>query len=160
MAMALAHLLNAEVASGLSRVRGGRVSVQVPIRQHVVDELLRVLPGMPPDVAVTLGDAGRLQVRYGLFHANARLHPAARLTPAPVVTVELASQMLAWALQRAPLPPFIQVSGRLVHVHLARVPELERAAPLWPHVEHLAISSIRGQLDVRLSLHVAQGRGQ
>lgn len=151
--MPLADVLRAEVLGGLRRLRGARVSAVVPVRQAVLDEVVRLVPGLPPDLAIALGGERHVQVRYGVFHANGRLAPGFS-GRAPSLTVELASQLVAWGLQRLSLPPFVAVRGRLVHVDLTRVPALADLAPLWPHVEAVSFASIPGRLDVRLDLHV------
>lgn len=152
--MAVADVLLAEVRDGLQRVRGAHVSLFVPVRQRVLERVLGLSPGVPPDLVVAIGDERRLQIRYGVFHANVLLHPTAVLSPAPVVTLELASQLVAWGLRRVALPPFVRVSGRLLRIHLAEVPALAAAAPLWRHVEQIAFDTIPGRLDVRVALDV------
>lgn len=148
------EVLEAELAAGLPRLAGTQVVAHVPVRQGVIAELLPLLPGVPPDVTVEIGADRHVQVRYGVFHANGRLAP--RITgDSPVLIFELASQLVAWGLQRLPLPPFVRVSGRLVQVHLLRVPALATVAPVWRHLESLTFTSVPGRLDVRLMVHVA-----
>lgn len=152
--MGVAEVLRAEIDDGFPRARGGRAALYLPLRQAVIDELLRLVPGVPPDLAIELGDDRRVQVRYGVFHANARLHPTAVLAPTPIVILELASQLVAWGLRRAPLPPFVRIAGRQLEIHLADVPALREAAPLWRHVEQVTFDSIPGRLDVRVTLDI------
>lgn len=152
--MRLADVLRAEVRAGLPRLRGGRVAVFVPVSQRVIDTVLRLVPGVPHDLAIDVGDDRRVQVRYGVFHANARLHPTAVLVPTPVILLELASQLVAWGLRRAPLPPFVRIAGRHVEIHLADVPALREAAPLWRHVEQITFDSTPGRLEVRVALDI------
>ena len=155
--MPVLDVLQAELATGLPRLTGTRVIADVPVRQTVLDQVLPLLPGVPPDVRVDIGVDRQVQLRYGVFHANGRLAP--RLTgDNPVLTFELASQLVAWGLQRLSLPPFVRVSGRLVHVHLTRVPGLVPMAPLWRHLESLTFTSVPGRLDVRMAIHVLPER--
>ncbi len=153
--MSVADVLRHEMQAGLPRLSGGRIVLQVPLRQPVIDHVLGLLPGVPRDVAIAIGDERRLQVRYGVFHANARLQPEAARGPAPVVVLELASQLIAWGLRSVPLPPFVRVAGRDIEIHLADVPALREFAPLWRHVQQLAFGSTPGQLDVRVVLDIA-----
>jgi hypothetical protein len=146
-------VLHAEVRRGLPRLDGAQLQALLPIRQAVLDDVLRMVPGVPGDLTIDLGADRQVQVRYGMFHANGRL--AAGFTGnAPRVTVELASQLVAWGLQRLPLPPFVAVRGRLVHIELTRVPALVDLAPLWRHVDAVTFTSVAGRLDVRVEVRV------
>lgn len=151
--MPVLDVLRAEVTRGLPRLSGARLTADVPIRQAVLDEVLRMVPGVPADLAVEIGADRHVQVRYGVFHANGRLAPRFTGT-APHLTLELASQLVAWALQRLPRPPFVGVQGRVVRVDLSRVPALALLAPLWRHVDAVSLTSTAGRLDVRIDVHV------
>lgn len=142
-----------ELRAGCPRLEGAQVLATIPIRQALVDELLTLVPGVPDDLSLTLGPDRQVQVRYGVFHANGRLSPAFG-GESPRLTLELASQLVAWGLQRLPLPPFVAVQGRLIHVDLQRVPALAPLAPVWPHVQSVSFTSIAGRLDVRVAVHV------
>ena len=151
--MPVMDVLRAEVARGLPRLQGARVTAAVPVRQAVLDDVLRLVPGVPADLAIDIGADRQVQVRYGVFHANGRL--ASGFTgAAPRLTFELASQLVAWGMQRLPLPPFVAVRGRLVLVDLTRVPALADLAPLWRHVDAVSFASVAGRLDVRIDVHV------
>jgi hypothetical protein len=152
--MAVVDLLRAELAAGLPRLKGAAVDAELPVRQGVLNEVLRVIPGLPADLRVEIGPDRQVLVRAGPFHANARLAPALTLSPSPRLTVELASQLVAWGLRAVSLPPFVEVSGRLVHVHLAAVPALRPLAPFWPHVAEAAFASAPGRLDVRVAIRI------
>lgn len=142
-----------EVTRGLPRLAGAQVRAMLPVRQAVLDDVLRMVPGVPADLSIDLGADRQVQVRYGMFHANGRL--AAGFTGrAPRLTVELASQLVAWGLQRLPLPPFVAVRGRLVQVDLTRVPALTDLAPLWRHVDAVTFTSAAGRLDVHVEVRV------
>jgi hypothetical protein len=147
-------LLLDELAAGLPHLQGAAITAEVPVRQEVLDRLLVMTPGLPRDLRVEIGPDRQLLVRVGPFHANARLAPALTLSPTPRLTVELASQLVAWGLRAVSLPPFVELAGRLVHVHLATVPALRSLAPLWPHLAEAAFTSAPGQLDVRLTIRV------
>ncbi len=148
------ELLLAELRGGLPRLQGARLSLVVPVRQVVIDEVLPLLPGLPPGVSVILGAAQQVQVRYGAFHVNARLRPSVDLRPAPVLTLELSSQLVAWGLQRASLPSFVRVSGRHLQIWLAEIPALHEVAAFWPHVEAITCASTAGGLEISAALHV------
>jgi hypothetical protein len=152
--MSLKDRLLAEVRAGLPRLRGTMLTGVVPVRRDVMDDVLPLLPGWPAGVRVALAADQHVQVQYGSLHANARLHRAVALRPSPVVTIELASQLVAWGLRRAPLPPFVRVSGRLVQVWLAEIPALSDMAPLWPHLAHATCTSTPGGLELAFGLHV------
>lgn len=151
--MALMAVLERELRAGCPRLEGTRALATIPIRQALVDDLLSIVPGVPADLTLTLGADRQVQVRYGVFHANGRLAPGFA-GDSPRLTLELASQLVAWGLQRLPLPPFVAVHGRQVHVDLRRVPALAPLAPVWPHVESVSFTSIAGRLDVRVAVHV------
>jgi len=151
--MAVGDVVQAEVRRGLPRLVGTRLQAYVPIRQEVLDQVLRLAPGVPGDVAIEIGADRQVQVRYGVFHANGRLS-AGFTGSVPRVTLELASQLVAWGLQRVPLPPFVTVRGRAVQVDLTRVPALADLAPLWRHVDAVAFASVVGRLDVRIDVQV------
>lgn len=151
--MPVLDVVRDEVTRGLPHLDGARLQALVPVRQAVLDQVLRLVPGAPADLAVELGPNRQVQVRYGMFHANGRL--AAGFTgAAPVVGLELASQLVAWGLQRLSLPPFVAVRGRLVHIDLTRVPALADLAPLWRHVDAVTFASVAGRLDVRVEVLV------
>lgn len=152
--MGLSELLQTELQGGLPHVRGGRADMYLPIRQGVIDTVLRLLPGVPADMVVAIGPERRVQVRYGVFHVNARLHRSVAFVPGPVVVLELASQLVAWGLRSAPLPPFVRLNGRQMEVHLAEVPALRPVAALWRHVQGITFDSTPGQLDVRVAVEV------
>lgn len=147
--MGLSDLLVGELRSGLPRLEGARVRAVVPVHRAVVETVLPLLPGLPAGVAVTFGADQQVQIRYGSFFANAALRPEITLRPSPVVTLELASQLVAWGLQRAPLPPFVRVSGRLVQISLAEIPALADVVSLWAHVERLTCTSTPNGLELR-----------
>ena len=151
----LAETIRLEVAAGLPRLRGSRVDVYLPIRQPAIDAVLRLIPGVPGDLAIEIGDDRHLQVSYGVFRAGARLHHAAVAGPAPVVVLSLASQLVAWGLRAVTLPPFVSVSGRDIEIHLAAVPALRDLAPAWRHVSGITFDSTPGRLDVRASVDIA-----
>ncbi len=151
----LAETIRLEMAAGLPRLHGGRVDVHVPIRQPAVDTILRLIPGVPGDLAVEIGDDRHVQVSYGVFRAGARLHQAAVAGPAPVVVLSLASQLVAWGLRAVALPPFVRVAGRDIEIHLAAVPALRDLAPAWRHVSGITFDSTPGRLDVRVSVDIA-----
>lgn len=149
--MSVLDIVRDEVARGLPHLEGARVQALVPIRQAVLDQVLRMVPGAPADLSVSLGADRQVQVRYGVFHANGRL--TAGFTGAvPLVSFELASQLVAWGLQRLSLPPFVAVRGRLVQIDLTRVPALADLVPLWRHVDAVTFSSAAGRLDVRVDV--------
>jgi len=151
--MRVLELLLTELRAGLPRLHGARVSLVVPVRQAVIDEVLPLLPGLPPGTSVALGADQQVRVRYGAFQATARLRPAIDLRPAPVVTLDLSSQMVAWGLQRASLPPFVRVSGRQVQIWLAEIPALRDLAAVWPHVEAVTCASTEAGLEITAVLH-------
>jgi hypothetical protein len=152
--MALLDLLLDELAAGLPHLQGAAITAELPVRQEVLDRLLVMTPGLPRDLRVEIGPDRQLLVRVGPFHANARLAPALTLSPSPRLTVELASQLVAWGLRAVSLPPFVELAGRLVHVHLAMVPALRSLAPLWPHLTEVGFASAPGRLDVRVAVRV------
>ena len=152
--MGLLEMVRAELHGGLPRLTGTHAVVALPLRQAVLNEVLRLIPGVPPDLVIEIGSHRHVLVRYGVFHANARLAPALTTGPAPVLALELASQLVAWGLQRAPLPRFVRIAGRRVNVHLAEIPALREFAPLWRHAEQVSFDSAPGRLDVRATLHV------
>lgn len=151
--MSVLERVRAELADGAPRLHGAEARVVLPIRQAVVDEVLPLLSGLPPGVSLQFGPAEHVQVRYGGVHVNGRLHRDAVLRPRPVVTLELASQLVAWGLQRLALPPFVRVSGRLVHVSLADLP-LPTLLPLWPHVRALSFRSMADGLELTVDVRV------
>lgn len=152
--MNLRELVETELRTGLVRLQGTRVEAMMPVSQALIDEVLPLVPGVPANVAVTLGADRLVQVRYGAFHADARVRPEVTFTPAPVVTLDLSSQLVAFGLRRLPLPPFVRVSGRAVQVHLAEIPALRDAQAVWPHVEQISFISLAGRLEVTIRLHV------
>ena len=158
--MSLTDRLLGEVSEGLPRLRGATVDGVLPVHHRVVDDLLPLLPGWPAGARVALGPEQHVQVRYGSFHANARLQRQVTLRPRPVVTIELASQLVAWGLGRAPLPPFVQVSGRLVQVWLAEIPSLSGLAPLWPHLAHATCTSTPSGLELAFGFHVVDSNAE
>lgn len=152
--MGLSDVVVGELRLGLPRLVGARLRAAVPVYRAVVQDVLPLLPGLPAGVAVAFGADQQVQVRYGSFFANAVLRPEITLRPSPVVTLELASQLVAWGLQRASLPPFVRVSGRLVHIWLAEIPALADLAGLWPHVDRLTCTSSPSGFDLRTELHI------
>ena len=152
--MRLSERLLGEVYAGLPRLRGAMLNGVVPVRQQVLDDVLSIAPGWPAGVSVALGRDQHVQVRYGSLHANARLRRQVALGPRPVVTLELASQLLAWGLSRVPLPPFVRVSGRLVQVSMAEIPALSALGALWPHLAHATCTSTPGGLELAFGFHV------
>lgn len=152
--MALLDCLRAELDTGAPRLRGAEVRARIPLRQAVLDQLLARTPGLPQGVAVVLGTDGRLQVQYGAFHANARLRSAATLRPRPEVTLELASQLVAWGLARVTLPSFVRVEGRLVRVALDQGP-LAVLRPYWAHVRALSFRSLQDGLEIDVEIRVS-----
>lgn len=155
--MNLRELVEAELGTGLVRLQGTRVEAMMPVSQALIDEVLPLLPGVPANLAVTLGADQLVQVRYGAFHAEARVRPEVTFAPGPVVTLDLASQLVAFGLRRLALPPFVRVSGRAVQVHLAEIPALRDAQAVWPHVEQISLISLAGRLEVTVRVHVTAG---
>ena len=49
------ELVSGELRAGLPRLEGTRLSLVVPLRQSVIDEVLPLLPGLPPGVSVVFG---------------------------------------------------------------------------------------------------------
>ena len=158
--MSLTDRLLGEVQRG-SSAPARRDAGRRPSRPHrVVDDLLPLLPGWPAGARVAFGPEQHVQVRYGSFHANARLQRQVVLRSRPVVTIELASQLVAWGLSRAPLPSFVQVSGRLVQVRLADIPSLSGLAPLWPHLAHATCTSTPSGLELAFGFHVVDSNAE
>ncbi|BCS33811.1 hypothetical protein TBR22_A30390 [Luteitalea sp. TBR-22] len=151
--MALLDRLRAELETGGARMAGAHVRVRLPLRQGLIDGLLAHLPGVPAGLAVALGPQLQVQVRYGGLHANARIRPSATLRPRPELTVELASQLVAWGLRTVALPPFVRLDGRLVRVALDQGP-LHALAPLWRHVRSLTFIPTTDGLEVDLEARV------
>lgn len=153
--MSLAEYVEGEFRSGFPRLQGARLDASIPIRRAVLDRVLPLLPGLPRGFALLLGPDQQVQVRYGSFYANARLRPDVVLRPTPVVTVELASQLVAWGLQSAGLPPFIKVSGRVLQIWLAEVPALRDLAGLWPSVHHLTCITSPAGLQITAGVSIS-----
>ncbi|AMY10894.1 hypothetical protein LuPra_04137 [Luteitalea pratensis] len=158
--MSLIERLLGEVHAGLPRLRGAMVHGVLPVHHRVVDELLPLLPGWPAGARVALGPDQRVQIRYGSLHVNARLQRLVALRPSPIVTVELASQLVALGLRFVPLPPFVQVSGRLVQISLADIPLLSDLAPLWPHLAHATCTSTPNGLELAFGFHVVDANAE
>jgi hypothetical protein len=152
--MSLTERVLDEVQAGLPRLRGAMLHGVLPVQQAVLDDVLPLLPGWPPGLRVVLGRDQHVQIRYGSFHANARLHRLVALPPAPIVTIELASQLVALGLRVVPLPPFVHVSGRVVQVRLADIPALAHLSALWPHLAHATCTSIPDGLELAFGFHV------
>lgn len=153
------ELVSGELRAGLPRLEGTRLSLVVPLRQSVIDEVLPLLPGLPPGVSVVFGADQTVKAQYGAFHVTARLRPDVDLRPAPVLTLDLASQLVAWGLQRASLPSFVGVSGRQLQIRLAEIPALHDVAAFWPHVEHIRCASTADGLEVSAALRVTATPG-
>lgn len=153
--MALLDRLRAELDDGAPGLRGTLVRARIPVRQALVDDLLLRAPGIPPGVGVVLGADGQVQVRYGAFHANARLRPEATIRPRPEVTLELASQLVAWGLKRVALPSSVRVDGRLVRVALDEGP-LAVWRPYWSHVRALSFRSGQDGLSIDLEIRITE----
>lgn len=154
--MGLTERVLAEVRSGCPGLQGARVDVAIPVRRAVLDQILPLVPGLPRGFALLLGPDQQVQVRYGSFYANARVRPEVALRPAPVITVELASQLVAWGLQTAALPPFVRVSGRLIQIRLAEIPGLQTLAGLWRHLHRLTATSSPAGLHITASLALVE----
>lgn len=152
--MSLIDLLLGEVDAGLPRLRGAMVQGVLPLHQELVRDVLPLLPAWPAGVHVALGPDQLVQIRYGSLHANARLHRNVTLRPSPVITIELASQLVAMGLRFVPLPPFVHVSGRVVQVRLAEIPALAPLSPLWPHLAHATCASTPTGLELAFGFHV------
>ena len=152
--MHVGRIIAAEIEAGLPRLQGLTARADIPVTQAVLDDALRLAPGLPRDLRVEIGADRHLLIRVGPVHANARLAPGLTLSPRPRLTVELASQLVAWGLRAVSLPAFVQVEGRLVHVDLARVPALRDAAPLWPHLQQVTFTSTHGRLEVQAIVQV------
>jgi hypothetical protein len=155
--MSLLDLIDAELRTGLARLEGTRLSAEFPLRQRVIDELLRLLPGVPSNVSIAVGPDQHVQVRYGSVHANARLHPEVTLAPTPILTLTLSSQLIAFALGRLTLPPFVRLSGRDVTIQLAEIPACADLSGVWPHVEQIGIESAADGLAISVRLFVRAG---
>jgi len=154
--MSLTELLAGELHAGLPRLRGAMVQGVVPLHQGVVRDVLPLLPGCPPGVDVAFGPDQHVQIRYGSFHANARLHRVVATRPSPVITIELASQLVAMGLRMMSLPRFVQVSGRVVQVRLAEIPALASLSALWPHLAHATCTSTPTGMELAFGLHVVE----
>ena len=152
--MSLKGWITEEVQAGLPSVQGTRADFFLPVRRDTLDQLLPLVPGVPQGLAILFGPDQQLQVRYGSFFANAKLRPDVLLQPAPIITIELASQLVAWGLQRAPLPPFVRVSGRLVQISLAQVPALQGLGALWAHLDRLTCLSTPSGIEVSGAISV------
>ncbi|HTU99776.1 MAG TPA: hypothetical protein VMF13_04505 [Luteitalea sp.] len=152
--MEIGRIVAAEIESGLPRLRGLTARADIPVTQAVLDEALRLAPGLPRDLRVEIGADRQLLIRVGPVHANARLAPGLSLGPRPRLTIELASQLVAWGLRAVTLPSFVSVEGRLVHVDLASVPALRPAAPWWPHLQQVTFTSTHGRLAVHAAVQV------
>ena len=143
-----------EVQAGLPSVQGTRADFFLPVRRDTLDQLLPLVPGVPQGLTILFGPDQHLQVRYGSFFANAKLRPDVQLQPAPIITIELASQLVAWGLQRAPLPPFVRVSGRFLQISLAQVPALQGLGALWGHLDRLTCLSTPSGIEVSGAISV------
>jgi len=152
--MGLREVAERELQDGLARLRGAHLNGTLPLRQAVLNDLLRLAGAAPQDLRLELGADNEVVARYGVLHFTARIHREVALAPTPVLTIELASRVAAWALQQASLPPFARVTGRHIRIDLSRVPALRAAAPLWPHVARLAVTSRSGRLDLHVTIHV------
>ena len=92
-----------------------------------LDQLLPLVPAVPQGLAILLGPDQHLQVRYGSFYANANLRPDVA-APAPIVTLELASQLVAWACSAHRSRPSCACRVGF-QISLAQVPALQGLAP-------------------------------
>ena len=156
--MRLTDRLLDEVQAGLPNLRGAMLHAVLPLHQELVEDVLPLLPGWPAGLRVALGPDQHVQIRYGSFHANARLHRLVALRPSPVITIELASQLVALGLRFVPLPPFVHVSGRIVQVRLAQVPAFAPLSALWPHLAHASCTSTPSGMELAFGFHVEDSR--
>lgn len=153
--MAFGDVVARELHAGLPRLKGTQVTGHVPVRQAVLNDLLGRMPGAPQDLRLEIGGDNEIVARYGILRFTARVHPAVEFLPRPTLMVELASRVAAFALQRARVPPFVRVRGRLIAIDLSAVPALRGAAGVWPHVQRLEVVSRAGRLDLLFTVHIA-----
>ena len=135
--------LATEIDKGFPNVRGAHVQASLPLRQNVLDDLLR---SDMPDVTLKLMDDNAATVMhrgFGFLKIHFKLTNL-RARPPHTVSFDVSGPAIA-ALKTArwlgKIPPFIDIDGHSVSVNLARMPVMARYPQLLSRISlrHLAI---------------------
>ncbi|HUE84612.1 MAG TPA: hypothetical protein VMO26_00900 [Vicinamibacterales bacterium] len=145
------------MARRLAQLSGTRVNGALQLTEPALNELIGLATPGGTVPTVQLLDANRIEVRYGVVHARAKLPPALDAGSAPRMTVTLASTVMAWALRATLGQPFVEFHGRHVTIHLAAVPALAPWRALWPHVKSAQFSTVPGVLRVQVGVSIENG---
>lgn len=146
-----------EMTARLAQLQGTRAEATIQVTESALNEVIEIARRGRTVPRIRLMGNNRLEVRYGMLHAHARLPVAIGAGPAPRVTLELASRVIAWALHAALRLSFLEFHGRFVTIHLAAVPALAPYRALWPHIRSARLATAPGVLRVEGSLSIEQG---
>jgi hypothetical protein len=144
----LRQVLVRQVESGLADLAGTNFTALIPITEEVLNQLLRMSGRMRRDVYLSIEDANRLVVRYGVFHVAARV-AGVTMTPSPLVHLRLSSTVIAWMLH-AVGGSWLRIRGRDVSIDLSGASAFGAHRSLWQHVRDMQVTTSPGIMQLHV----------
>jgi len=148
-------LLQREAAAGFPHLAGTRLKGTLPVKEGLLNEALRHLPGAPSGLAIDVLAGNRLVARYGIVRATAVLDEEVRVGHGPPqVSFQLASTLIAWTLSQTLRMPAVRFEGRRVTIDLGTLHGMDRYRPYWPHLQHVQLRTTPGHVHVDFEVGV------
>jgi hypothetical protein len=138
----------------LGQLSGSRAEGTLQIAESAINEALAQNVGHGRHPMLEMQPDNIVLVRYGVFHAHARLPRSADVDASPVVTLRLASLTVAWGLKVFVHQPFIHIHGRQLTIELAAMPVPPPWNDWWRHVRHLTFETVAGALRIGFTLDI------
>jgi hypothetical protein len=137
----------------LAQLTGSHADGTLQVAESAINELLvRIARGRRPVIEVL--ERNVLILRYGMLHTRATLPRSITPGESPLLTLHLASLLVAWGLKAVVHKPFLHIHGRRLTIELARVQALHPWRGLWRHLQQLTFATVPGALRLTFSIVV------
>lgn len=148
-------ILQDEAKNDFPRLRGTRVSANVPITESWLNKnISRSSNGVLRSLRLEIQPSNQIVVHFGVVHATAVLDETIDFGESPTLVLRLRSVLIASILRNTVSIPFVRFKGTLVRVDLGAIPYISQNRRFWKHIRVLRLATHPRRLDIRIEIAI------